>query len=100
VERDWSANISSLTLSCTKFNVDILCIVLLQVRVVRFSGHLSSSLSCRMMIMMSYVSIESASVSSLYRCAGCFLISFWKSFSAAKSIHTVTKLNENALYFF
>jgi len=36
---------SSVKWSCTTFNVDILCIVLLQVRVVRFSGQLSCSVS-------------------------------------------------------
>ena len=35
--------------SCTTFNVDILCIVLLQVRVVRFSGQLSCSISSVLM---------------------------------------------------
>ena len=43
--------------SCTTFNVDILCIVLLQVRVVRFGGQLRCSMSC---LLVSNVSIEAA----------------------------------------
>ena len=43
--------------SCTAFKVDILCIVLLQVRVVRVSGQFSCTVSC-----LSEVSISSAVV--------------------------------------
>ena len=50
---------SSVKWSWTTFNVDILCIVLLQVRVVRFSGQLGCTMSC---LLVTYVSISSAVV--------------------------------------
>ena len=50
---------SSVKWSCTMFNVDILCIVLLQVRVVRVSNQLSCSMSC---LLVTDVSISSAVV--------------------------------------
>lgn len=42
------------------FKVDILCIVLSQVRVVRFSGQLSCTMSCILVMVMTVVSIEAA----------------------------------------
>ena len=57
----FGTNSSSLTWSCTAFNVNILCIVLLEVRVVRFSGQLSCTVSC---LIRTLVSIEAAWVNS------------------------------------
>jgi len=46
------------------FLVDILCTVLSQVRVVRFSGQLSCTMSCILVMVMTVVSIEAAWVNS------------------------------------
>ena len=65
--RWFRTNSSSLTWSCTPFKVDILCIVLLQVRVFRFSGQLSCTVTC--LLMMSNVSTEAAWVNSRFTAA-------------------------------